>query len=66
MANEYKITIRVNPLSRTEDISWRATGHFGALNLSTISGVVHNSPLTSQTTAEAQIAAILAKVAPLV
>jgi len=66
MASEYKITIRVNPLSRTEDISWRAVGHFGSMNLSTISGVVHNSPLTSLTTPEAQIAAILAKVSPLV
>ena len=66
MASEYKITIRVNPLSRVEDITWTAVGHFGSLNLSTVSGVVHNSPLTSQTTAEAQIAAILTKVAPLV
>jgi hypothetical protein len=66
MAAAYKIQITVKPGSRSEDITWRAIGYFGQLNLSTISGVVHNSVLTSLSTAEEQVAAILAKVSPLV
>ena len=66
MARSYKIIVTVTPGSRSEDISWRAVGAFGKLNLSTITGVSHNSTLTSMSTAEQQVAAILAKASPLV
>lgn len=66
MARSYKIIVTVTPGARSEDISWRAVGAFGPLNLSIITGVSHNTTLTSMSTAEQQVAAILAKTSPLV
>jgi hypothetical protein len=62
VARANKITIRVSPNRRDEDITWTATGQFGALNLSTTSGQLLGQPLTSAASADAYWAAVLTAV----
>lgn len=66
MASEIKITIRVTALSRSQDVSWKAVGQFGALNVSQVEGVAHNQTLVTAATPDDYVRAILAQVSPLV
>ena len=53
MARANKITIRVTPSRRTEDVTWSGSGQFGSLNLSTTRGQLLGQPLTSEATSNA-------------